>query len=600
VSSDRFDLLGNRNRIKYKVLKNDNTNYLEGNIHYDYDNLYQLTEEHRKDSADTTSVYKVRWSYDDAGNRDWQKKYIGSSLDWESYIDYAYNAANQLTQEDKYDELGGTKELTTEYSYDGCGNMTDKEITFGTGNDWRYSYDKENRQTKVEENTGSWVTRGEYWYDAYDRRIRRDALGVSEDIKYFYDGPDCIAEYNADSSDALLREYLTPIVDENVAQFANSNTYYYLHDGLGSVRNVITSGESVTHHYTYYAFGESYLKGEGGSPKNRYTYTGREWDSESSTLYYRARQYSPSVGRFLGRDPIRGDTNLYAYVDNAPVLYVDPYGLQDKEGVEGGIIHPDRLEAAKKKGLVEEEKKLTPKEIAAAKKKVEDQKKPHVPGFNPEEWSKADADDAYDSIYIKQITTTSKEGKKILITTIWNKTMVESNTLGKVRAKDERIQVHLVPAKGAPVEEMKDNKGKVFYWKPKPGEEKGTIKLKRKSLSVFAEIEGKWKLVPQMIPLLPYETTIFKVGKIWEYNPKFTNPEDKKNWECATRIKILLGTSFGDFNWRTLRAKGITYDNLTKYQILTDDGKATPYKYKWYQEINLRGPLHTQKAAKDK
>jgi len=61
---------------------------------------------------------------------------------------------------------------------------------------------------------------------------------------------------------------------------------------------------------------------------NRYTYTAREWDSESSTYYYRAREYNPSVGRFTARDPIGylAGLNLYSYVNNNPVNLTDANG----------------------------------------------------------------------------------------------------------------------------------------------------------------------------------------------------------------------------------------------------------------------------------
>ena len=46
--------------------------------------------------------------------------------------------------------------------------------------------------------------------------------------------------------------------------------------------------------------------------------------------YYRARYYDPSIGRFISEDPLEfggGDVNLYAYVGNSPVSYIDPSGL---------------------------------------------------------------------------------------------------------------------------------------------------------------------------------------------------------------------------------------------------------------------------------
>jgi RHS repeat-associated protein len=45
---------------------------------------------------------------------------------------------------------------------------------------------------------------------------------------------------------------------------------------------------------------------------------------------YRARYYEPAVGRFLSEDPIRfrGGIDFYKYVDNRPLDFFDPYGLQ--------------------------------------------------------------------------------------------------------------------------------------------------------------------------------------------------------------------------------------------------------------------------------
>jgi len=58
--------------------------------------------------------------------------------------------------------------------------------------------------------------------------------------------------------------------------------------------------------------------------------TRREFDSETSLYYYRARYYDPSGGRFITEDPIalKGDgPNFYAYVQNDPTNLIDPFGL---------------------------------------------------------------------------------------------------------------------------------------------------------------------------------------------------------------------------------------------------------------------------------
>ena len=70
-------------------------------------------------------------------------------------------------------------------------------------------------------------------------------------------------------------------------------------------------------------------------PKCQFIFTGRRFDPETSDAttqmyFYRARYYSPQLGRFISRDPIdyAGGMNLYEYVGSRPIGHVDPAGLQ--------------------------------------------------------------------------------------------------------------------------------------------------------------------------------------------------------------------------------------------------------------------------------
>ena len=62
----------------------------------------------------------------------------------------------------------------------------------------------------------------------------------------------------------------------------------------------------------------------------KFIFTGRRYDPESELYFYRARYYSPELGRFISRDPkgyVDGPS-LYEYVMSKPLTFSDPHGKQ--------------------------------------------------------------------------------------------------------------------------------------------------------------------------------------------------------------------------------------------------------------------------------
>jgi len=232
-----------------------------------------------------------------------------------TYSDHAYNADNQLTSYD-----------STTYTYDNNGNTISKTDVTGTT---YYTYDPENRLTRIDFPDGTYAT---YQYDPFGRRIQKNVNGTI--TQYLYDGEDILAEYDATNT-RIVRYTHGPGIDEPLIMERGGQSYYYHADGLGSITEITDATGNIVNSYVYNSFGKIVKETE--AVQNSYTYTARERDKESGLYFYRARYYDPAIGRFLQPDPIGflgGDINLYNYVANNPVNYIDPEG---KSLILGGI-----------------------------------------------------------------------------------------------------------------------------------------------------------------------------------------------------------------------------------------------------------------------
>ena len=93
-----------------------------------------------------------------------------------------------------------------------------------------------------------------------------------------------------------------------------------------------TIADRIKCYYEYDAFGNVIEAEE--SIENRFRFAGEQHDPVTEQYYLRARYYNPVIGRFMQEDTYHGDgLNLYAYVGNNPVRYVDPSGHCKVNGV---------------------------------------------------------------------------------------------------------------------------------------------------------------------------------------------------------------------------------------------------------------------------
>jgi RHS repeat-associated protein len=126
-------------------------------------------------------------------------------------------------------------------------------------------------------------------------------------------------------SGTLTKDQNGPGIDNKLSVRTGTDVKYFLADHLGSTNGLADSTGAVTSQTSYDAFGN-----QTGNLASRYGFTGRENDSFTGLMHYRARQYDPRLGRFITEDPIGfggGDINLYGYVGNRPLSFRDPFGL---------------------------------------------------------------------------------------------------------------------------------------------------------------------------------------------------------------------------------------------------------------------------------
>ena len=106
---------------------------------------------------------------------------------------------------------------------------------------------------------------------------------------------------------------------------------FYHSDGVGNVTALaVPNGNDIAlaGSYRYDPFGRLIGTPTGLAAINTQRYSSKDWHNASGFYYFGYRFYDPATQRWPNRDPIEeeGGINLYAYVNNSPIDWIDDLG----------------------------------------------------------------------------------------------------------------------------------------------------------------------------------------------------------------------------------------------------------------------------------
>ncbi|WP_442819088.1 RHS repeat domain-containing protein [Streptomyces sp. NBC_01235] len=302
-----------------------------------YDGYRRLTEAWTPSSNDCATArsastlggpapYWTSWTYKPGGLRDTQTEHKATG-DTGTVYGYPTVNASGTGQPHTLTSLtvdGGTAKTLT---YDEQGNTTQR---FGpTGIAQSLTWDIEGELTHLTEGTKT----TDYLYDANGGLLIRRS---SDKTVLYLAGQEL--HYDTAAKTFSAQRYY-PAGDVSAVRTETSLTWMIDdHHGTASM-TVDATTQSITRRYTK-PFGETRSATPPAWPDDK-GFLGKPADASTGLTHVGAREYDPTIGRFLSVDPVlvpddHESLNGYAYANNTPVTKSDPTGLRPLTGCEQG------------------------------------------------------------------------------------------------------------------------------------------------------------------------------------------------------------------------------------------------------------------------
>jgi RHS repeat-associated protein len=348
LSSTSTDMSGSARTISYQWDLHNNRTRLthpDGNYAtYTYDGLDRMTGVFEVGGGGLAS-----YTYDDSGAR------VAMGHFGIPTTSYGYDAVGRLTSL-AHDVAGSSYDESFTYSYNPAGQIATRQ---GTNDSYAWTghynvnrgytanglnqYTASGAANPTYDGNGNLVSDGStsFVYDAenhlvsasggHSATIAYDPLGRmwqltsgSVTTQFLYDGAALLDEFGP-SGNYTSRYAHGADADEPVGLYPAGSRVAPLTDERGTVISKVDFNGNGSGINTYDEYGIPRSSNTG-----RFQYTGQMWLPEIGLYYYKARIYSPTLGRFLQTDPIgyEDGLNAYGYVHADPIGSRDPSGLQ--------------------------------------------------------------------------------------------------------------------------------------------------------------------------------------------------------------------------------------------------------------------------------
>ncbi|MCK2238989.1 MULTISPECIES: RHS repeat-associated core domain-containing protein [unclassified Crossiella] len=262
--------------------------------------------------------YWLSYTYDPAGNRLTDTRHAPEG---ETVRRYTYPAPGQPKPHllRSVHTEGSQGQRLDEFNYDQIGNTTGRKLANGTQHilDW----DAEGRLAKNTE--GANVTEAVYDPDG-TRLIRRDPGGSTLYL------PGQEVRFDKASGRTTVTRYYTH-AGQSVAMRVDQALIWLAQDHQGTAQFAVNSETLNAVRRRQTPFGEP--RGPKVAFPGEKGFVGGTIDASTELIHIGAREYDPTIGRFISVDPILNPAdpqqwNGYNYANNSPITKSDPTGLE--------------------------------------------------------------------------------------------------------------------------------------------------------------------------------------------------------------------------------------------------------------------------------